>query len=298
MELFKLCDILVLLLMTILSVFGNSLVVISTWKFEWLKSPTHYLVALLAYFDLCNGVPIFVSRRVVEAMEGATTSNSTLNYDIACRAQSVLVVFASFGEGFSILMIAIDRCLFLNWPLRYHRLMTKSKAKIMASCCLGAAVTVSLFVTFSDVTEPPKPCLMSNVLHGTMYYYLMIPVGMTTFVAITVLYVKIFMIAYKARKQMASLDHMNNLSQSEPRNNKTTTMACMVAIFIITHIIYMAVYIATRNRTSRVGLRLQVVAIWIARVSDIRDGSRISPSRRGRGLLVVVGASNIGPREY
>ena len=252
MDFLSVCNVTILLVMTIVSVFGNSPVVISVRRFDWLQSPTHYLVALLAYFDLCNGVPVFVSRRIVEALENVPT-NSTLNYNTACRVQSVLIVFAAFGEGFCILMIAIDRFVFLNWPLRYHQLITTFTAKIMASCCLVAAVSVSLFVLLSDQKEQPKPCLMSNVLLGTTMY-IIIPVGMATLVAVALLYAKIIHIAYKARRCTRPLDHMNNLNPSVSRNSKTKTMACMTAIFIITYLIYTAVYLGNKELIKSSGI--------------------------------------------
>ena len=273
MDVLSVCDVTTLLMMTIVNVFGNSLVVISVRKFDWLQSPTHYLIALLAYFDLCNGVPVFVSRRIVEVLEDVPT-NSTLNYNTACRVQSILIVFAAFGEGFCILMIAIDRFVFLNWPLRYHQLITTFTAKIMTSCCLVAAVTVSLFVLLSDQKEHPKPCLMSNVLLGTTMY-IIIPVGMATLVAVALLYAKIFQIAYKARRYTRPLDHMSNLNPSVSRNSKTKIMACMTAIFIITYLTYTSVHLGTRNSSSPLGVTLQVVAIWITRVSGVRNGSKI-----------------------
>ncbi len=56
------------ILIAVLCTFGNSLVLISVGKFEWLHSPTNYFVALLAMFDLLQGIPLSIGNRALDTI--------------------------------------------------------------------------------------------------------------------------------------------------------------------------------------------------------------------------------------
>ena len=78
MDVFRYFDISVNVCIVLVSAFGNSLVMISIWKYEWLKSSTNYFVALLALCDFCNGLPVFVAGTVASTFDKAM-ENVTLN---------------------------------------------------------------------------------------------------------------------------------------------------------------------------------------------------------------------------
>ena len=66
----------------ILCTFGNSLVIISLKKFEWLRMATNYFLALLAFYDFCSGLPVFTVGRI-EGMDLPSSGDLALTRRLA-----------------------------------------------------------------------------------------------------------------------------------------------------------------------------------------------------------------------
>ncbi len=80
MEANYIADVSVSLCIMALGVFGNSLVIASVARFEWLKKPTNYFVLLLAVFDLCSAGPIVITTITTTTMDKKLV-NATTRYD-------------------------------------------------------------------------------------------------------------------------------------------------------------------------------------------------------------------------
>ena len=111
MNLFGLAITIVTLSLMLLGVFGNSLVIISVKRFDWLRTPTFYFVALLAFFDFCSAFPPSVMV-VVSFMDYSPSENITSGCTAYCKITFGFLGFSDTGNLLLIVIIAIDRCLY------------------------------------------------------------------------------------------------------------------------------------------------------------------------------------------
>ena len=175
MDVFGYFDICVNMCIVLVSAFGNSLVMISIWKYEWLKSSTNYFVALLALCDFCNGLPVFVAGTVASTFD-KTMENVTLNYVISCKTYITFVSFSGLGgDLLCILIITVDRYFCINQPLRYHSIVTRNKALILSTIFL---VGVSIF-SLSGVTRTKvgRPCISIRSANGNVFRFYFVTLG-------------------------------------------------------------------------------------------------------------------------
>ncbi|XP_006136336.2 trace amine-associated receptor 9-like [Pelodiscus sinensis] len=131
----------VLCLLTILTLGGNLLVIISITYFKQLHSPTNFLVASLACADFCVGLTVlpFSSIRSVE----------TCWYfgDTFCRFHSCLDASFCYSSIFHLCFISIDRYVAVTDPLIYPIKFTVPVSGIF----IAVAWTISFAYTFSIV---------------------------------------------------------------------------------------------------------------------------------------------------
>ena len=248
----------------IVNMFGNSLVMISVCKFEWLKSSTTYFVALLAFFDFCNGVPVFVSGVIASTIDNPM-ENITLNYIITCKAHMVFVSFSGFGDLLCILIITIDRYLYIIMPLRYHSIVTRNKALILSAMFL---VVVSIFA-LSGITRTnvARPCRSITSANGHVFKFFLLPLLGLILISVIIMYGNIALVTWRARN--ADLQQSNSNSQSESQNKMTKVVSLVIGVFTMTYATYFITYLVTSGREGDYIIVIQAVAIWIWQVKDI-----------------------------
>ena len=81
----------------ILCTFGNSVVIISLKKFEWLRVATNYFVALLAFYDFCSGFPVS-SLMGIRTYLSTSNQNITVQYEVICKIYVHLAMFSGYGN--------------------------------------------------------------------------------------------------------------------------------------------------------------------------------------------------------
>ena len=259
MEVWDIVNSAVLLLSSLLSIFGNSLVLVSVKKFHWLRLPTHYSIACLAVWDICNGFPLFVSVTTTESLEN---SNNTTGYEVSCKLQSFLAIFCTLGEGLCILVIAVDRLIFLNWPLRYYNMVTDHRMKVAMACCPAVAFVISvLSIAESRNKMAPRPCLLLDAV-GRLNMIVNIAIGVSMLIALIVLYLKISFIAREARRT----GHRSDTSQSVSPKSTTRIMVYMIAVVVCSYLAYCVLYFISTAVNHQLSQILQLVGIWIAKV--------------------------------
>ncbi|XP_074844859.1 trace amine-associated receptor 9-like [Carettochelys insculpta] len=202
-----------LCLLTILTLGGNLMVMISIAYFKQLHSPTNFLIASLACADFCLGLTVlpFSSIRSVE----------TCWYfgETFCRFHSCLDLSFCYSSVFHLCFISIDRYIAVTDPLIYPVKFTVA----LSGLFIAVAWTVSLVYTFSIVftganDEGVKElvnalsCVGScqlvfnktwTVISSVIFY---IPV-----VTMITLYCRIFAVA---KRQARMIEIMNNNVQS------------------------------------------------------------------------------------
>ena len=148
MNLLNLANTVVTLFLMLLSTFGNSLVMISVKRFEWLRSPTFYFVALLAFFDFCSAFPPSVMV-VVSLMDNLPSDNITSSYIIYCKITFGFLGFSTTGNLLLIIIITIDRYLYITKPLRYMDIVTNRKALVISTCVFLFCLILTIFTVYN-----------------------------------------------------------------------------------------------------------------------------------------------------
>ena len=104
-----------LVTITIVTIFGNSLVIFAVVRERHLKSATNYYIASLAVADLIVGVAVMPFNSV-----NKMTNDFWLFGDLWCDIWHSMDVFASTASINSLLFIALDRHSAISDPINYH----------------------------------------------------------------------------------------------------------------------------------------------------------------------------------
>lgn len=178
-----------------IAVIGNSLTIAAIIVYPNLQTATNFLAACLAAFDLSA-----VFALPFEVATYASTSDPWLWKNI-CLVSQVLGRMCTFGNAFFVMLIAMDRFVFITKPLRYHSIVTWSKVKvvgILAGMSIAATCIVSFFQGMSD-RSPDDYCFDSNILSRKWKVFVFFFI-VTTFTVTLVLYCKISLIVKKQRR--------------------------------------------------------------------------------------------------
>ena len=111
-----------LILISILIILGNTLVLLATWKERSLHQPNKYFIACLAVADLLVG--IFIGP-VVYKFSPDSGSRRNIHF---CRFMVWIDTLALTASICSLMFIGFDRYLKISKPLQYRSRMTTSKS--------------------------------------------------------------------------------------------------------------------------------------------------------------------------
>ena len=246
----------------IFSVFGNYLVMISVAKYEWLKTATNYFVAMLAFYDFCNGLPMLTVQLI---MSGITQRNGNITdgYEISCRIYAFLEAFSGVGNLICIIIVTIDRYLFINWPLRYHGIVTNTKALVVAAISFVCVLVLSVIRIYN---QPAKiPCSSFQMYNPHFVNYVGLPISVLAVLLVVLLYGKIAWLTCKTKKSQPN--EMAGNDQSRSQKKITKIISLVIGVFLMTYIVFFAAFLGTNDVKAKYVRWIQLVAIWIWRVS-------------------------------
>ena len=224
-----------------LSVFGNCLVMISVKKFYWLKTATNYFVAMLAFYDFCNGLPIF-TMQLIEPDIALGNKNITQKYEICCFIHTFLNIFSGYGNPVCIIIV---RYFFINWPLRYHGVVTSTKALVVSILSFVAVVSTSILGIYGRRVQ--KPCSIFRMYSPYFINY----VGLPTLA----LAMGLVFLLYGKNDQLGS------------QNKVTKVISLVIGVFMLTYISIVISLLGTSYVPGQLGRWIQLASIWIWRVS-------------------------------
>ncbi|XP_073711531.1 trace amine-associated receptor 4-like [Misgurnus anguillicaudatus] len=115
----------VILLMILMTVFGNLLIIISISHFKQLQSPTHLLVQSLAVCDCLLG-SLVMPYNMVRSVEGCWFFG-----DVVCKVNSSLNMTFSISSLIHLSLISIDRYWAICDPLRYRMRVTNKTVSVL-----------------------------------------------------------------------------------------------------------------------------------------------------------------------
>lgn len=198
----------------LISIIGNTLVLVAILRTPWIRSPSTIFLCSLAVSDLLVGLavqPLYLASFL-------TRNHSTLN---ASRTMSFI---ASGASLFTMTAIAVDRFLALHYHMRYAVLMTTSRAIYSFATLWTVAVLLSI----------------SGFLNRRVYeYIIVISIAISLFIS-TICYIKIYSITRRhqiqIQLQQRAVERMN-IQRSKKRAKNTfiyyiVMILCYFPLFI------------------------------------------------------------------
>ncbi|KAM3591282.1 uncharacterized protein V6R79_026035 [Siganus canaliculatus] len=127
----------------LLTVLGNSLVIVALCHVRQLQNPTNVLILSLALVDLLVGAVVMPFSAV------RTVAGCWYHGDAFCLLHSTFDVFLTTLSIFHLIWIAVDRHQAICRPLLYARRVTASAAAVMASCSWALAAVYAFGLLYS-----------------------------------------------------------------------------------------------------------------------------------------------------
>ena len=190
----------------IVTILGNSLVLLVTWKERSLHEPNKYFIACLSVADLLVG--IFLAPLRVYKLNLKHQSYRAIMSTHLCRFLKWVDMFALTASICSLTFISFDRYLKISKPLQYKSRITTSKSlKIIFIIWLISAALASYAATnYSGncgiLVRVSFYCPFDSSHTGGFYTFLAIAGVLLPTVITSVMYTLIFVIAHKRQKML------------------------------------------------------------------------------------------------
>ena len=223
-----------------LTTFGNLLIIIAVARFEDLQNNTSYFMCSLAVADLLQGAmtPIAITLQVIGRYHP--------QYLSICLFHIVSTLLAISGNIFSIFMIAVDRYMFIAYPLHYPIHVTSKKTFLaIGFTWLFATVQLAVMIAVGKRPVIGMTCTYSIFLTRTMWNYITVPEYLVASVMTTVLYIVISYIAYKHGQRIAALRQPYNSSEATSNRQQKRTAKMMIMVVGTFFLCYIPILIVT-----------------------------------------------------
>ncbi|KAM4529232.1 trace amine-associated receptor 1-like [Fundulus diaphanus] len=217
-----------LTLLSLVTVCGNLLVIISIFYFKQLHTPTNTLIQSLAVADLLVGVLVF-------PLSMAFSLSSCLYDDnifcFICQVRDSFDVSLSTCSILNLCCIAIDRYYAVCHPLTYRAKMTNSVVVVMILVSWSISGFIGIGITIAGLSHEPceENCslgvLLSSTLGPTFSFYLPALIMLC-------IYLKILLVA----QRQAHIIHSNKnsgVTAIRLERKATRTLAIVMGVFLI-----------------------------------------------------------------
>ncbi len=272
-------DIVVQAVESIACLLGNTLVIVAVFKFEFLQTKTNMFVVSLAISDLFVGSISIPSALIIQSIDDSNLSNSSyVVWKNACLARSFFQHAGGVGDTLSILAIAIERFLFINFPFKYDRILSKKVATITAILIVLLAVSLSILAIWgSNTFQYGMECSMFNTMAPIMIQALWMPLFGIVSLIVIIFYGKIAHLALsKSKVAPATQEAVSSNELSSTQRKVTTVMAQVIGAFMFTYGVWFVIFFATATMKSIAVLVLQYFATWFWQVGgDLRKEKKL-----------------------
>jgi hypothetical protein len=200
LERLDLSEIVILILIIIFAILGNTLVLVATWRDKSLHQPNKYFVACLAVADLLVGmilVPLRLHQLVNKENGGITSIH-------LCRFYFWIDVFLETASIYTLMFISFDRYLKISQPLQYKsRMTTSTSLKIIFIIWLIAATYATLdmfpYADSPGIFISTTGCFAINKIFAT---FIAVSAFFLPTTIMLVMYTLIFLVAHKRQKML------------------------------------------------------------------------------------------------
>ncbi|KAM9061705.1 5-hydroxytryptamine receptor 7 [Sarcophilus harrisii] len=211
----------ILSLITLLTIAGNCLVVISVCFVKKLRQPSNYLIVSLALADLSVAVAVMPFVSVTDLIGGKWIfghffCNVFIAMDVMCCTASIM----------TLCVISIDRYLGITRPLTYPvRQNGKCMAKMILSVwLLSASITLPPLFGWAQNVNDDKVCLISQDFGYTIY-----STAVAFYIPMSVMLFMYYQI-YKAAKRSAAKHKFTGFPRVEENNEGVISVNGMVKL--------------------------------------------------------------------
>ncbi|XP_014034418.1 5-hydroxytryptamine receptor 7-like [Salmo salar] len=200
----------VLTVLTLFTICGNLLVVISVCFVKKLKQPSNYLIVSLAVADLSIAVAVMPFVSITDLIGGQwifgqVFCNVFIAMDVMCCTASIM----------TLCVISIDRYLGITKPLTYPvRQSGKCMAKIVLSVwLLSASITLPPLFGWAQNVNDDKVCLITQDVGYTIY-----STAVAFYIPMSVMLMMYYRI-YRAAKVSAAKHTIHGFPKAEDERN-------------------------------------------------------------------------------
>ncbi|XP_018552818.1 trace amine-associated receptor 1-like [Lates calcarifer] len=224
--------------LSVVTVCGNLLVIISIIYFKQLHTPTNYLILSLAVADLLVGV-------LVLPISMEFTGSSCLYYEhILCKVQDYFDVTLSVASILNLCCISIDRYYAVCQPLTYRTEINVHSAAVMILVTWSVSILLGtgFFVVEFNYEKCEEQCLMEffllNTLAPLFAFYLPL-------IIMLCIYLKIFLVAQSQARSIHNTNCQSTKSGatvSKMERKATKTLATVLGVFLMCWFPYFLCY--------------------------------------------------------
>uniref|UniRef100_A0A673BPM5 Trace amine-associated receptor 1-like n=1 Tax=Sphaeramia orbicularis TaxID=375764 RepID=A0A673BPM5_9TELE len=213
-----------LCLLSLITICGNLLVIISILYFKQLHTPTNYLILSLAVADLLVGVLVFPLSMTY------TVTSCLFDKDVYCKIRDSFDVALCTSSILNLCCISIDRYYAICHPLTYKTTVTVNVVRIMILVIWSIASFIALGIIIGGFSQGTceEMCsidvVLSNVMGLIFAFYL-------PAIIMLCIYLKIFLVAQKQVNSIQSTKSGATASKMEKKATKT--LATVMGIFLL-----------------------------------------------------------------
>jgi hypothetical protein len=230
-----------IIIFAIVTILGNTLVLVTTWRERSLHEPSKYFIVCLAVADLLVGMilePLFVFQLVFGAL--------ARNNDV-CRFMVGLDTVALTASIYSLTFISFDRYLKLRKPLQYRCRMTTSKSLKIIFIIWFISTAFATYAATPDsgsngilfTAKFSVSCLPDVSKAKRFYTFLAVSAFFLPTLVILIMYALIFVVVHKRQKMLRNGElgqtfNDRNQQRAFLQNLKTIRVLLVVAgVFIL-----------------------------------------------------------------
>ncbi|XP_055042937.2 trace amine-associated receptor 4-like [Misgurnus anguillicaudatus] len=230
-----------MLLIILMTVFGNLLIIISISHFKQLQSPTHLIVQSLAVCDCLLG-SLVMPYSMVRSVEGCWFLG-----DVVCKVHSSLDVTFCFSSLIHLSLISIDRYWAICDPLRYKMRITNNTVTVLITLTWIFSFVYCFSVVFSGVNAAGLEAYILQVsCFGGCIALFNKEWGLSSIILLFIipgtimscLYIIIFNVVKKHRKILSekvsvTTTGVNSQSSAHRERKAAKTLALVMGVFFL-----------------------------------------------------------------
>ena len=230
-------------LLTIVTILGNSLVITAFHKFSSLQSASNAILVSLSVADILMTVSFVLN--IAYIIVGKTTSR------VLCSFASTISLTFNAIIILHLALISVERFIAIKFALRYHTIVTNRRAKMMSLVVWLWGIAVVLIFpkvlktdglqAFEEFLQALSPCFdrhhqPSSLQSSSARLYLVFLVVSLLVVIIMSSYSYIFKVAWKQWRQIRKEDNLQGELTMKREMKGARTAAIVVGVCLISFI--------------------------------------------------------------